>query len=319
MKFLVTGGAGFIGSHIVDALIDDGHEVLIIDDLSFGKKANLNPKARFYQFDISDELKIEPLFEGVDGVFHAAALARIQPSFQNPDRYFSVNAIGTRNILLVAKKHGVKRVVYSASSSAYGEVDVLPVTEDFKLTAQAFHPYGSTKRMGEMLMRDLGKTTGGPETVCLRYFNVYGPRQTTTVDGPYATVAGIFLDLAKQGKPLTIVPDGHQRRDYTWVEDVVSANLLAMQSSKVGNAEIINIGSGANYSIWDVARLILEASSDIKPEEELIAGGKCVFAPARRGEAFETLADVSKAKELLDWEPKVSFEDGIKRLLKSDS
>ncbi len=318
MKFLVTGGAGFIGSHIVDALIRDGHKVVVIDNLCSGKKEHLNPKADFYQLDISDESAVDPLFKGIDGVFHLAAMARIQPSFKDPDLYFRVNAIGTRNILLAAKKHGVKRVVYSASSSAYGPVDILPVAENIKLTAQALHPYGSTKRMGEMLMRDMGKITGGPETVCLRYFNVYGPRQTTTVDGPYATVIGIFLDLAREGKPLPIVPDGRQRRDFTWVGDVVNANLLAMQSSKVGGAEIINIGTGSNYSICDVARLILGLSSDTKPED-LLASGKCVFAPERRGEVFATLADVSKAKELLGWESKVSFENGIKKLLSSKS
>lgn len=316
MRYLVTGGAGFIGSHITDALIKEGHEVIVIDNLSFGKKENLNPKAKFCQLDITDESAIDPLFKGVNGVFHTAALARIQPSFKDPDLYFRVNAIGTRNVLLSAKKHGVKRVVYSASSSAYGPSETLPLKEDFKVSSQALHPYGSTKRKGEMLMRDLGSATGGPETVCLRYFNVYGPRQTTTVDGPYATVVGIFLDLARQNKPLTIVPKGHQRRDYTWVGDVVSANLLAMQSSKIGNAEIINIGSGANYSIWDVARLILEVPLDTRPEE-LITNGKCIFAPERRGEVFETLADISKAKELLGWEPRVKFEDGIKQLLKN--
>ncbi len=314
MKFLVTGGAGFIGSNAADALIDEGHEVLVVDDLSSGKKEYINPKAKFYQRDITDEFSLNPLFKGIDGVFHFAARARIQPSFKDPDLYFRVNAMGTRNILLAAKKHGVKRVVYSASSSAYGEVDVLPVKEDFKLTSQAFHPYGSTKRIGEMLMRDMGKSTGGPETVCLRYFNVYGPRQPMKADSPYATVVGIFLDQLIHGQPITIVPDGYQRRDFTWVGDVAKANLLAMQSPKAGDAEIINIGSSTNYSIWDVARLILGVSPAIKPEE-LLASGKCAFAPERRGEVFATLADISKAKELLGWEPKVSFEEGIKQLL----
>lgn len=314
MRYLVTGGAGFIGSNLVDRLIEQGNEVIVIDNLSTGKKENINSKAKFCELDITDEKSIEPVFEGIDGVFHLAAMARIQPSFENPDLYFRVNVLGTRNVLVSAKKHGVKRAVYSASSSAYGSVDVVPVKEDFKITSQAFHPYGSTKRMGEMLMRDLGKITGGSETVCLRYFNVYGPRQTTTIDGPYATVVGIFLDLAKQGQPFTIVPNGDQRRDFTWVGDVVAANLLAMQSSKVGDAEIINIGSGVNYSIWDVARLILQAPPTATPEE-LIAGGKCVFAPQRRGEVFETLADISKAKKLLDWEPKVKFLEGINKLL----
>ncbi|MDP3999509.1 MAG: NAD-dependent epimerase/dehydratase family protein [bacterium] len=314
MKYIVTGGAGFIGSHITDALISQGHQVAVIDDLSSGKKDRFNPKAEFHQLDIVDLAAIDPIFQGVDGVFHVAAKARIQPSFKDPDAYFRTNVIGTRNVLMAAKQHGVKRVIYSASSSAYGPVDQLPLQEDFKVPSQSLHPYGSTKRMGEMLMRDLGKVTGGPETVCLRYFNVYGPRQTNTADGAYATVVGIFLDFLKEGKPLTIVPSGHQRRDFTWVGDVANANLLAMNSLKVGSGEIINIGGGKNYSIWDVAKLILQVPLGTAPEE-LLASSKCVLAPERMGEVAETLADVSTAKKLLDWEPKVNFADGIKSLL----
>ena len=313
MKYIVTGGAGFIGSHIVDALIKDGHKVLIIDSLVTGKKENINPKAEFHKVDIINENDIEPLFKGVDGVFHTAALARIQPSFENPDSYFKANAVGTRNVLVCAKKHKVRRVVYSASSSANG-VTALPTVEDAKIASQSLHPYGSTKRIGEMLMSDLGIMTGGPETVCLRYFNVYGSRQTTEADGAYPTVIGLFLGLLKKRKPLTIVPDGHQRRDFTWVGDVVNANILAMESKKVGKAEIINIGSEKNYSIWDVARLILGVSK--KTTEELIKSGKCIMAPQRRGEVRETLADISKAKKLLGWAPKMKFEKGIKELLK---
>ena len=315
MKYLVTGGAGFIGSHIADALIKERHEVLIIDNLVSGKKSNLNPEAKFYKLDILDEQAITPLFKDVDGVFHTAALARIQPSFEDPDLYFRVNAVGTRNVLSAAKKNGVKRIIYSASSSAYGPVDDFPLKEDFKLTAQSLHPYGSTKRMGEMLMKDMGRMTGGPETVCLRYFNVYGPRQTTVLDGPYATVIGIFWELARSGQPLTIVPDGHQKRDFTNVQDIVSANLLAMNSPKVGNAEIINIGTETNYSVWDVARLILQLPLDTSPEE-LLKSGRCVMLPPRQGEVKETLADITLARELLGWKPKISFEEGIKNLLR---
>ena len=314
MKYIVTGGAGFIGSHITDSLIKEGHEVVIIDDLSSGKKENINLKAQFHKLDITDEKSIDPFFKGAAGVFHLGALARIQPSFENPDLFFRVNAIGTRNILALAKKYGVKRVIYSASSSAYGPDVSLPLKEDFKLNAQALHPYGSTKRIGEMLMRDMGRMTGGPETVCLRYFNVYGPRQTSASDGPYATVVGIFWEMARQGKSLPIVPDGHQRRDFTNVRDVAAANLLAMTSSKVGDAEIINIGTNTNYSVWDVARLILQLPLDTDTEE-LLKSKKCIMLPPRRGEVRETLANVSLAKELLGWEPKVHFEAGIKEIL----
>jgi len=315
MKYIVTGGAGFIGSHIADALIKEGHEVLIIDSLITGKKENINPKAEFHKLDIFNEKGMEPLFRGVDGVFHTAALARIQPSFKDPDLYFRANAVGTRNVLACAKKHKVRRVVYSASSSAYG-VTELPANENAKVTTQAFHPYGSTKRMGEMLMSDMGIMTGGPETVCLRYFNVYGRRQNTEVDGPYPTVIGLFLGLLKKGKPLPIVPDGRQRRDFTWVGDIVRANLMAMRSKKAGKAEIINIGCGKNYSIWDVARLVLGISGKTS-EKELLKSGKCVMAPQRRGEVFETRADISKAKKLLGWSPKMKFENGIKELLRA--
>lgn len=314
MKYIVTGGAGFIGSHIVDALIKDGHKVLIIDSMVTGKKENINPNAEFHKADIANEGDIEPLFKGVDGVFHTAALARIQPSFADPDSYFRANVIGTRNVLMCAKKQGVKRVIYSASSSAYGDT-ALPTIEDAKITSQSLHPYGSTKRMGEMLMSDLGIMTGGPETVCLRYFNVFGPRQTTESDGSYPTVIGLFLGLLKNKKPLTIVPDGHQRRDFTWVGDVINANLLAMISKQVGKAEIINVGSGENYSIWDVTKLILSVPKETT-EKELLESGKCLLAPQRRGEVYETLANISKAKKLLGWMPKMKFRDGIGELLK---
>ena len=314
MKYLVTGAAGFIGSHLTDTLIAQGHQVVALDNMATGKRLHINPVAEFHEADFTDEVAIDSLFKGVDGVFHVGALARIQPSFENPDLYFLVNAVGTRNVLVMAKKHGIKRVVYSASSSAYGPVTEMPLSEELKVSSQALHPYGSTKRMGEMLMRDMGRVTGGPETVCLRYFNVYGPRQTNSLDGPYPTVVGIFLDMVREGKPLPIVPSGYQQRDFTHVSDVVAANIAAMNSSKVGDAEIINIGTGCSYSMWGVARLVLQLPEGTT-SEEMLRSGKCIMAPARRGEVFQTLADISRAKELLDWEPRMSFKDGIKNLL----
>jgi len=284
---------------------------------TFGDSAAIRFAAPNFEIDISDFSKLEKVFDEVrpDVIFHCAALARIQPSFDNPDRYFEVNAIGTRNVLKLAKKYGTNRIIYSASSSAYGEQKEQALYEKMSITSQASHPYGSTKRMGEMLMKDMGKETGGVETVCLRYFNVYGPRQTTTIDGPYATVIGIFLDQASAGKPLTIVPDGHQRRDLTWVGDVVraKANLMAAESPKVGGGEIINIGSGENHSVWEIARMILGEDENITTEE-LLESGKCVVAPPRRGEVRLTLSDISCAKDLLAWQPEVSFKEGIARL-----
>lgn len=315
MKVLVTGGLGFIGSHIVDACVARGDKVFLVDNLHSGKKEHGNAKAPNFQTDISDFAELEKVFSQIrpEVVFHCAALARIQPSFQNPQRYFEVNVVGTGNILNLAKKYGARRVVYSASSSAYGEQKAPALREDMAVSAHALHPYGSTKRMGEMLMRDMGRATGGPETVSLRYFNVFGLRQTTTADGPYATVIGIFLDQFKNGKPLTIVPDGHQRRDFTWVGDVVRANLLAASSSRVGDGEIINIGTGQNHSIWDVAGMVLAGNKNMAPEK-FLESKKCVLAAERKGEVRKTLADISRAKELLEWRPEVSFEKGIEML-----
>jgi len=322
-KILVTGGAGFIGSHIADACLERGDNVHSVDDMSFGKKENLNPKVKNFKVDIADFNKLEKVFKETapEIIFHCAALARIQPSFQNPSRYFQVNALGTYNILSLAKKYGTKKVIYSASSSAYGNqtfpslklrrINPPSLSEDMKITSQALHPYGSTKRMGEMISRDLS-WDGGLQTICLRYFNVYGPRQTTTIDGPYATVIGIFLDQLKKGLPLTIVPDGFQRRDFTWVHDVVAANLLA-GSSNIGQGEIINIGSAKNHSVWEAAKLILGVSKTASPKK-LLAQDKCVMASARLGEVKTTLANISKAKKLLGWEPKMSFEKGIEIL-----
>lgn len=304
--YLVTGGAGFIGSHLVDRLVALGHRVRVIDNLSSGKKININAKADFHHADIRDKNAIAKSFQNVDGIFHLAALARIQPSFEKPEEYIDTNVIGTKHILELAKEHHIKRIVYSASSSAYGHQAAL-LREDMALTPQALSPYSSTKRMGEMLMRDMGSMTGGAETVCLRYFNVYGSRQTTTVDGPYATVVGIFLDQWKKKEPLTIVPFprkplGAQRRSFTHVDDVVAANLLAMDSVHVGSGEIINIGTTKNASLKELALLIGGAHYAI------------IKAPPRKNEVFETRADIRKAKKLLDWQPRVSLKQGIERL-----
>lgn len=306
--YLVTGGAGFIGSHLVDRLIALGHRVRLVDNLSTGKKEHVNPKAIFYHADIRDKKNIAKYFENVDGIFHLAALARIQPSFVKPEEYVDTNVLGTKNILELAKEYKIKRVVYSGSSSAYGHQTKI-LREDLALLPQALSPYSSTKRMGEMLMRDMGSMTGGPETVCLRYFNVYGSRQTSTADGPYATVVGIFLDQWRKGEPLAIVPFpgkpfGAQRRSFTHVDDVVAANLLAMNSPRAGAGEIINIGTRENFSIKELAFLI---------------GGKnypLIKAPARKNEVFETRADIRKAKKLLGWQPRVALKQGIERLKK---
>ncbi len=295
MKITVTGGAGFIGSNLVDELIRQGHkDVHIIDNLSTGKKENLNPKAKFHNLDIVDLEKIRPVFKRTDIVFHLAAQPRIQPSIKDPKSSHDANLTGTLHVLLAAKEAGVKKIIYSASSSAYGIQKSLPLREN--MIANPLNPYAMQKYMGEMYCKLFNHLYDLP-VVCLRYFNVYGPRQTC--EGAYATVIGIFLRQKKAGQPLTIVPDGKQRRDFTHVRDVVSANLVAMRSDKVGKAEVINIGSGENYSIIEVAKMI---------------GSKTKIIEPRKGEARLTLADISLAKKLLGWKPTVRLVEGIEEL-----
>jgi len=294
MKLLVTGGAGFIGSHIVDELVRQGHKVSIIDNLSLGKKEHLNAKAKFYKKDIRNFKEIKPLFKGIDCVFHLAAQPRIQPSIINPAYSFDNNVIGTFNVLLAAKENKVPKIIYSASSSAYGDQKTLPLREI--MTAYPKNPYALFKYMGEEMAGLFHKMYELP-VVCLRYFNVYGERQST--EGAYATVIGIFLKQKKAGKPLTIVGDGNQRRDFTYVKDVVRANIVAMGSKKaVGH--LINIGSGKNYSVNEVAKMI---------------DPKHVYIPPRPGETKVTLADISKAKKLLNWTPQVMLEDWLRKMV----
>ena len=290
-KLLVTGGAGFIGSNLVDELVKLGHKVVVIDNLSLGKKEHLNPKAKFHKRDIRDFKSIKPLFKGVDCVFHLAAQPRIQPSIINPAESFSNNVLGTFNVFLAARDNKVKKLVYSASSSAYGDQKTLPLVESMNPNCK--NPYALFKYMGEEMAHLFHKLYGLP-VVCLRYFNVYGERQS--LSGAYATVVGIFLKQKKNGKPLTIVGNGNQRRDFTYVKDVARANILAMKSKKaVGH--LINIGSGKNYSVNEVARLIDKNH---------------VFIPPRPGEAKLTLADISKARKLLQWQPKTKLADWLK-------
>ncbi|MEK7075136.1 MAG: NAD-dependent epimerase/dehydratase family protein, partial [Patescibacteria group bacterium] len=289
MKYIVTGGAGFIGSHVVDQLILRGDEVHVVDNFLSGKRERLNPKVIVHEIDIRNFDELIPVFKGAAGIFHLAAQPRMQYSIKEPRLTNDINITGTLNVLLAARDAGVKRVVYSASSSAYGTKHPMPLHEDME--ACPVIPYAIQKRVGEQYCEMVARFYG-LETVSIRYFNVYGPRQTTDKDGPYATVIGIFLGQAHAGKSMTVVPDGTQRRDFTHVYDVARANLLAMESLKVGKGEIINIGTATNFSVLEVAEMI---------------GGPWEFTDARLGETQETLADNSKAKELLGWKPNVSF------------
>lgn len=294
-KVLVTGGAGFIGSNLADRLIADGHDVVVLDNLATGKKENINREATFIECDIGNYEEIAGHFAGVESVFHCAALARIQPSIDNPLKYNESNITGTLNVLWAARNAGVKKVVYSASSSAYGRDEDVALTED--MDPRPGSPYALQKLVGEMYGRLFAKLYNLP-TVILRYFNVYGPRQIT--EGAYAAVIGIFLEQRAKGQPMTIVGDGAQRRDFTHVDDVVAANILAWRK-EVRGGEVINIGSGQNYTINEIATFI---------------GGDFVNVPKRPGEYQTTLANNAKAKALLGWVPKRKLPEAIAELKK---
>jgi UDP-glucose 4-epimerase len=293
-KVIVTGGAGFIGSHLVDALIKDGADVFVIDNLSTGKKENINPKANFFNLDIKDLEKIKPIFEGAEFVFHLAAVASVQYSIENPEETNDININGTLNVLLSAREAGVKRFIFSSSSAVYGDVDKLPTNEKSKINPKS--PYALHKYIGELYCK-LFSEIYNLETVCLRYFNVYGDRQNPK--GAYASVIAKFLDFKKNRKPLTIVGEGNQTRDFVFIEDIVRANLLASKSNKVGKGESINIGSGKKYSVKEVAEIIGGPTENILP----------------RIEPKDSCANISLAKSSLDWEPKISLKEGLKTLL----
>ena len=299
MKVIVTGGAGFIGSHIVDRLIEDGHTVIVIDNESAEchNQFYYNDKAHNYKFDICDYENIRPLFDGVDYVFHLAAEARIQPSLTNPLLTVRTNSLGTTTVLQCAREAGVKRVIYSSTSSAYGRKHYLNnfwwkgLSEDME--DDCLTPYSVSKVSGEKMCKMYSKLFG-LDTAILRYFNVYGEREPTK--GQYAPVIGLFLRQVSQGNPMTIVGDGEQRRDFTYIKDVVDANILCMKCEGELNGEMFNIGTGKNYSINEIA--------------DMIGGGnyKVEFIPERKGESRVTLANRSKAENILGWFPKRDLE-----------
>lgn len=294
-KVIVTGGAGFIGSNLVDALIENsGYEVHVIDDLSKGVITNVNPKATFHKADIRDLDKIKSLFEGVYGVFHLAAHPEVQYSIEHPVETNEINVNGTMNVLIAAQEAGVKKIVYSASGgSVYGDSDVFPANE--KVIPKPKSPYALQKYIGEHLVR-LWHELHGMQAVSLRYFNVYGPRQRE--DGAYALVIAKFLKQKRERKSMTITGTGEATRDFVHVRDVVRANILAMESDKVGKGESINIGGGKERSVLEIAQML---------------GGDVVHIEARI-EPKRSLADISLAKELLGWEPQEDFEKGIEEL-----
>ena len=297
MKCLVTGGAGFIGSNIVDALLERGDEVVVVDNESAEchDRFYWNPKAENHVYDVCDYSNIATLFKGVDYVFHLAAEARIQPSLVNPFLTTKTNVLGTLTVLQAARSFGVKRVVYSSTSSAYGRKHTVPYKED--MVPDCLTPYSVSKVTGEEYCK-LYTRLFGLSTVTLRYFNVYGKNQP--LKGQYAPVVGLFMRQHDAGQYMTIVGDGLQRRDFTHVDDVVQANLLAATATnpKV-NGELFNIGTGVNYNMLDLAAMVGKPTTNVS------------FIAERRGESRETLADITKAKTLLNWEPKVVLPEWI--------
>ncbi len=286
MRSLVTGGAGFIGSSIVDELIRIGHEVIVIDNESSDTHLNFywNDNASNYKMDITEYGQIRPLFDGVDYVFHLAAESKIQPTILNPIKAIETNTLGTAIVLQCAREASIKRVVYSSTSAGYGRN---PIPNIETQTDDCLNPYSVSKISGEKICLIYSELFN-LETVILRYFNVYGPRQP--VSGPYSPVLSIFDRQKKNNEPLTIIGDGDQRRDFVHVTDVVNANILAATKSipEYLFGSIFNIGSGMNYSVNEIAA---------------VYNNKTINLPARLGEMRETLANNEKAQKILGWKP----------------
>jgi UDP-glucose 4-epimerase len=299
MKALVTGGCGFIGSHITDLLLDKGYQVVVIDNLSTGRVDNLehqkdNSNLSIHIEDIVNTEKITPLFEGVDYVFHIAALADIVPSIEQPMEYHRSNVDGTISVLEAAKKANVKRLLYAASSSCYGIPDNYPTPEDAEIRPQ--YPYAFTKNIGEQYVMHWHQIYNLPVT-SVRFFNVYGPRSRTS--GTYGAVFGVFLAQKLANKPYTIVGDGTQTRDFTYVTDIANACFTCITSENT-IGETMNIGSGNTYSINRLVELL---------------GGEKEYIPKRPGEPDCTFADTKKVEQLTGWKSKVSFEEGVAKMM----
>lgn len=296
MKAIVTGGAGFIGSHLVDALLSEGVSVTVLDNFSTGRPENLDhikDQIKLIECDISKAGIWEKEVDGANWVIHLAALADIVPSINDPEAYFNANVVGTLNVLKASKKYKIKRFIYSASSSCYGIPAAYPTPEDTPMEPQ--YPYALTKRLGEELVIHWAKLYNLP-ALSLRFFNVYGPRSRTS--GTYGAVFGVFLAQKLAQQPMTIVGDGNQTRDFTYVTDIVSALMAALLSSK--SAEIYNVGSGTTISVNRISELI---------------GGEVVYIPKRPGEPDCTFADISKINKELNWDPTISIERGVEMVL----
>ena len=298
-KSVVTGGAGFIGSNLTNKLLDMGHKVIVLDNFVSGKRSNLSrhnkKNLKIVNIDISKSENLDKYFKKVDYVFHLAALAEIIPSFKNPEKYFNNNVIGTLNVLNAAKKTKIKKMIYAASSSCYGAPKKFPTSEKDKIDLK--HPYAITKFVGEELVMRYALMFNMPN-ISFRFFNVYGPR--LNVSNQYSAVIGNFLSQTKSKKALTVVGDGKQTRDFIHVDDLINA-FIKIIKSKFEN-KIYNLGSGKRTSINTIAKIF---------------GGKKKFIPIRPGEPKNSVADIKKIKKDINWKPKISIEQGIKKLLKN--
>lgn len=298
-RSVVTGGAGFIGSNLVDHLVRIDHKVIVLDNFVSGKKANLahhkKKDVKIIRVDISKSKNLDKYFKKVDYVFHLAGLAEIIPSIKNPKKYFNTNVLGTLKVVEAAKRAGVKKLIYAASSSCYGSPKNLPTSEKEKIDIK--HPYGLTKFLGEQLVLKYATNFNMPN-ISFRFFNVYGPR--LNMSGQYSAVFGNFLKQKKNNKPLTIVGDGKQTRDFIHVDDLTNAFIKVAKSRLVN--KIYNLGSGKEISINKIANLF---------------GGKKTFIPKRAREPKRSLANISKIKKDINWKPTITIQEGIKRLLKN--
>ena len=298
-RSVVTGGAGFIGSNLVDHLVRIGHKVIVLDNFVSGKKINLahhkKKDVKIIRVDISKSKNLDKYFKKVDYVFHLAGLAEIIPSIKNPKKYFNTNVLGTLKVVEAAKRAGVKKLIYAASSSCYGSPKNLPTSEKEKIDIK--HPYGLTKFLGEQLVLKYATNFNMPN-ISFRFFNVYGPR--LNMSGQYSAVFGNFLKQKKNNKPLTIVCDGKQTRDFIHVDDLTNAFIKVAKSRLIN--KIYNLGSGKEISINKIANLF---------------GGKKTFIPKRPREPKRSLANISKIKKDINWKPTITIQEGIKRLLKN--
>tara|TARA_B100000795_G_scaffold140887_1_gene105479 strand:+ start:3 stop:980 length:978 start_codon:yes stop_codon:yes gene_type:complete len=297
MKIIITGGAGFIGSHLAEYLTNKKHQIIVLDNLSTGRLENIKyfkKKVKFVNADISKKGKWMQNFEGTHVVFHFAALADIVPSIKNPTTYFQSNVVGTENIASACVKYNVKKIIYAASSSCYGIPKKYPTSENESIKPQ--YPYALTKNIGEQILMHYAKIYG-VQVTSMRLFNVYGTRSRTS--GTYGAMFGVFLAQKLKNKSLTVVGDGAQKRDFTYISDVVLAFYKCINLKK--NFQIFNVGTGKPISINSIVKLLKCQSVNI---------------PKRPGEPDETNANIGKIKKELNWHPKISIKNGINRLLK---